>query len=97
MAQSVCGVRTSYFSTLHLRRLCVFNGQCVVLFRGAGLDLVAGLEGAFQLRGLVYVQTDFLSRHILDDVKLPIHFQHVTFDSLGTWYLSIRDERFGDG
>ena len=31
------------------------------------------------------VQTDFLSRHILDDVKLPIHlFQHVTFDSLGT-------------
>ena len=49
----------------------------MVFFRGLGLDLVAGLEGTFQLRGLVHMQANFFAGHLLHHVKLPVNLQQV--------------------
>ena len=60
-----------------LRRVGVCNGRCVSLIRDLDLHLVAGLERAFQFRGLVDMQPDFMAGFVMHRIELALDFQHV--------------------
>src|ERR1043165_2879272 len=66
-----------------LGRSCVPYRKNVVLIRHLGRDLVASLERPFQLRGLVYMQPDFMASRIVHRIKFPLDLQHISFDRMG--------------
>ena len=60
----------------------VVHRPSVARIRHIGLDLVTSLEGALQMRDLVYMQADFVASHIMHRIKLPLNLQQVPFDNL---------------
>lgn len=54
----------------------------MTLIRYVGIDFVSGFEGAFELRGRVHMQANFVPGRIVHRVKLPLNLQPIPSTAL---------------